>query len=400
MSKDNTQFFKEKKPWSEVKDALLACYLKPYFQKVLRANREIVYIDCCAGKGRFEDGKPGSPLIALQAMDSCTQNTNMSSWRISMNFVDLNYAEDLSELLKDLPYVKVIPGRYEEKVPELLKGKQGCFVFLYIDPYGIKALDFNLFDSLMNQHFRSVELLLNLNSFGFIREACRVLNVSFDGDEILGDLVEFDDSQLKPGDKSISDLNRIAGGDYWKEVIDRYRSCEISTYQAEMEFAKKYCERLGKTFKYVLNMPIRLREGQLPKYRMIHATNHADGATLMVDNIFKRCELMKDIQKCGQFTIWNEDADNNEINESELLHKVTEYIQSYKNPTRINVVMAKFFCKYGAICRTTNLKAIFKQLENAGRLEVLRTPSITKSGSLSRSFSDRNGQTIEMRWRA
>ena len=44
------------------------------------------------------------------------------------------------------------------------------------------------------------------------------------------------------------------------------------------------------------------------------------------------CELMKDIQKCGQFTIWNEDADNNEINESELLHKVTEYIQSYSIP--------------------------------------------------------------------
>mgnify|MGYP003304257067 CR=1 FL=1 len=43
-------FFKEKKPWSEVKDALLGHYLKPYFQKILHTRRAIVYVDCFAGK--------------------------------------------------------------------------------------------------------------------------------------------------------------------------------------------------------------------------------------------------------------------------------------------------------------------------------------------------------------
>ena len=31
MSKDNRDFFKEKKDWSEIKDTLLGAYLKPYF---------------------------------------------------------------------------------------------------------------------------------------------------------------------------------------------------------------------------------------------------------------------------------------------------------------------------------------------------------------------------------
>ena len=58
MPKKNDDFFKEKKQWSEVKDELLACYLKPYIQKVINTGKPIVYVDCFAGKGVFEDGKP------------------------------------------------------------------------------------------------------------------------------------------------------------------------------------------------------------------------------------------------------------------------------------------------------------------------------------------------------
>ena len=35
MSKDNKDFFKEKKVWSVVKDELLGCYLVPYFSTLL-----------------------------------------------------------------------------------------------------------------------------------------------------------------------------------------------------------------------------------------------------------------------------------------------------------------------------------------------------------------------------
>ena len=35
MSKDNKDFFQEKKEWSKTKDALLGSYLKPYLAKKL-----------------------------------------------------------------------------------------------------------------------------------------------------------------------------------------------------------------------------------------------------------------------------------------------------------------------------------------------------------------------------
>lgn len=45
-------------------------------------------------------------------------------------------------------------------------------------------------------------------------------------------------------------------------------------------------------------MPIRLKNGNNPKYRMVFATNHIDACVLMADNIYKRTEyLFKEIQK-------------------------------------------------------------------------------------------------------
>ena len=33
--------------------------------KILYTRNPLVYVDCFAGKGKFDDGNPGSPLIAL-----------------------------------------------------------------------------------------------------------------------------------------------------------------------------------------------------------------------------------------------------------------------------------------------------------------------------------------------
>lgn len=69
MAKDNSTFFLKKNIWSEVKDELLGCYLRPYVQKILATRRPLFYVDCFAGKGRFDDGTKGSPLIALEIID-------------------------------------------------------------------------------------------------------------------------------------------------------------------------------------------------------------------------------------------------------------------------------------------------------------------------------------------
>lgn len=83
MAKNQRDFFKKKNEWSEIKDTLLRCYLPQYFQKLLVSGKPIFYIDCFAGKGKFDDGNDGSPLIAMQMRNGYNHisfQTRWSSW--------------------------------------------------------------------------------------------------------------------------------------------------------------------------------------------------------------------------------------------------------------------------------------------------------------------------------
>jgi three-Cys-motif partner protein len=405
MAKKNDDFFVEKKPWSKVKDELLGCYFKPYVQKILYTYKPLVYIDCFAGKGKFDDGNPGSPLIALDIMKQCLASTKMNGTpKIGAAFIDLNYALDLEENLKDYHGVKIVPGKYEEQIDGLLKGKDGCNVFLYIDPYGIKALDCSKFDSFASGQFNSIELLINMNSFGFIREGCRVLGAQFktDDSDLFDELVEYEPTVFDTSESaiqaSIQALNDIAGGDYWKAIIEQYKKKEINGYEAEEYFAEKYCQRLSQSYTYVLNMPIRIQKGQHSKYRMIHATNHPDGCLLMVDNICNRWELLQQLQTGGQLSLWTEDINNQSVDEAEIESKVVDHFSQCDNWTSLSIALAIFFVKHGVICNTGTVTKILKKFEKDGRITIMRNPIITQTGKPSAFMQEGKGKTVSVKW--
>lgn len=401
MVKKNDDFFAEKKPWSKVKDELLGCYLKPYVSKILFTRKPLVYVDCFAGKGKFDDGNPGSPLIALDILRQGLATTKMEgNTRIGAAFIDLNYASDLEKNLSDYKGIKIVPGAYENTIDDLLKTKTGCNVFLYIDPYGIKALDCTKFDNFANGQFNTIELLINMNSFGFIREACSVMGTKFkiDDGDFFCDLVEYDPTVLDDTDKSIETLNRIAGGDYWKRIIASYKDGEIDGYKAEEYFAEQYCQRLRKSYKYVLNMPIRIQKNQHPKYRMIHATNHPDGCVLMADNICNRWELLKNIQNCGQISLFPEDYNNQIVDESRIMDSLIEVFPQCNGWISLTELQAIFFVKYGAICTRGVISKVLKKLEKSNRIEVVRNPRLTGTGKPSNFMTEGNGNTVSVKW--
>lgn len=403
MSKKNDDFFKEKKQWSKVKDELLGCYLRPYIQKVLITGKPIVYVDCFAGKGVFEDGNPGSPIIALETIKDCLDRTQMSKGKIIPYFIDVNYAEDLKVNLSRyrISDKNIISGKYEEEIEGILSRNIGCNIFLYIDPYGIKALSQKFFDMLaQSKKFNGVELLINLNSYGFIREGCRVLGVNFGDEILLDDLVEYETTKLEKNEKSVRLLNEIAGGTYWQDIIQKKNRGEIDTKEAETIFAKQYCDCLKKKYKYVLNMPLRIKQGQAPKYRMVHATNHKEGCLLMVDNICNRWQLMKDIQTGGQMSLFSEDIDNNIINEMELEEKVKEHMIHYQQLNRLNDILVEFFMVNGPICTTGNVNKILKEFEKIGKIVVVRIPATTANDKPTKFFKDEKGKVTKLRWKS
>ena len=340
MAKDNSTFFLKKNKWSEVEDELLGCYLKPYIQKILATRRPVFYIDCFAGKGRFDDGTDGSPLIALSIIEECLKSTFIKKAQIESCFIDLNYTDDLRRNLTGYNNISILAGKYEDNIERLLQGKRGQNVFLYIDPYGIKALDCGLFDKFSKYGFNSIEILINMNSFGFMREACRAMKVAYCDVEDFDDIVEYEPTKMDASARSIQALTDIAGGDYWQSIIDDYKAHRIDGYMAEKEFSQQYCLRLRQNYNYVLNMPIRLKKGQQPKYRMIHATNHEGGCVLMYENICKRWEVLDEMQTGGQISLFDTTIEDNIIDAEKIRSKMELHLTQYRIDTTLNKILA------------------------------------------------------------
>lgn len=407
MSKDNSKFFEKKKVWSVVKDDLLGCYLVPYFSKLFRTRKPILYVDCFAGKGKFDDGSDGSPLVALKCLDrSIQQSMEMKNSaptpQVLVKLIEKNYASTLEENIppEHRHRVRVVDGAFETRIIPLLNDSIRVYhdlnVFLYVDPYGIKALNMGLFLQLPGA-FSTAELLINLNSFGFIREALRVRKVALreNEDELLRELDEYEPSVLQ----SVDDLVRIAGGDYWMSIVDSYASGELDIDEAEKQFAEQYKATLRKSYKYVLDMPIRLHADNKPKYRMVHATNHPDGCILMADNIFKRNEyLFIDVQHQGQLSLFESAPDNGFIDESDIDVKFMSLLEQQKGMVSLNAFQAAFFGEYGVICSTKHLSSgqsgsALKRLEKQHRVLVKRDPSV-KNGKPTRFYSENKNQSV------
>ena len=270
-------FFLKKKKWSIIKDDVLDYYLKPYLSKILRTNKPLVIVDCFAGKGKFDDGNDGSPIIISKRIKEIY---NHSTIAIEGIFIEKKYHKYLKENLKKFEFADVWAGTFEDNFQRLLDLGSNRNIFIYIDPYGIKSLDFNRFNKISKINFNSVEMLINFNSFGFLREGFRLLKQS--------DLFENDNDGLEyeyDSTNNIKNMNQIADGKYWQSIIKKHKEKTINIQQAEESFIRKYVGRLESLFKYVVNVPIRLKSTHVPKYRIIYCTNIQDGLFLMVDNM-------------------------------------------------------------------------------------------------------------------
>jgi three-Cys-motif partner protein len=367
----------------------------------LKTGRPILYVDGFAGKGKFDDGKDGSPRIALAIRDKVLGQSKASIKKIDSAFIDLYHKKDLVLNTADFTDTNgakfFIEGTFEENIVKLLtETKKEQNVFIYIDPYGIKALDCSLFDKFADFGFSSIEMLINMNSFGFLRNACIAINADYKNYEAfknLDDLVEYDPTVADATSNTEKMLTKIAGDVYWKEIAKDFKNGRIDGYKAEKRFSMEYKKRLNKKYKFVLDMPIKLKANQHPKYRMIHATNHPDGCILMAENMWKRKDRL-----CRQQTFFETDAENKPIDTKDIKNKVIEFckrLPEYKN-IRLNCFIASFYNYYELICSVSNLKNILKELDGT-YIIITRKPATTEKRKLTKFMSDSSKNKVLIR---
>lgn len=401
MSKDNKGFFAAKSEWAKIKDELLADYLASYTAKILKTGRPLLFVDCFAGKGVFDDDNDGSPIIALKKFNEAIAHTKAKNPLIDAAFIEALYFSDLAHNITGYANgsnslrASVIPGRYESAINPILRQHEGSNVFLYIDPYGIKALNMGVLCATKAQ-FPSVEFLLNLNSFGFVREGCRFCGVDLDDVEGLDEIMENEEEfEAYLHDETWRDV--AAGGDYWVKIINDYKDGLIDGYGAEMRFTKEFCQQLKSSYRYVLNFPIRLKEGNRPKYRMIHGCNHPDGCILMYENMVNQKHALLAMQSHGQMSLFEESVENEFVDLDNVRQGLLNLINTLDEFTPLNNVLASFLVESGIICPLKTIREILCTFEQSGKIKMIRDPAKTKHGNKTSFMNVRAGQQIFVR---
>jgi three-Cys-motif partner protein len=377
-------FFKQKREWSKLKDEILEKYLEPYLEKIKIFKNNIAIIDCFAGKGRFDDGAEGSPLIILKKISSSHARQLTHAY-----FIEEKYGDDLEKNVALFSGMStVFKKNYQTNIANIKSICKNKNVFLYIDPYGIKTLDFKYFQQFKAGEYNTIELLLNFNTFGFLREGCRLLLQT--PSAILDDDSElvYEDDELN----TIDNMNNIANGDYWQGLIREFYNNQEKLKNIEIAFSQKYESELKKIFKYVVNIPVINKTTSIPKYRMYYGSNSTDGLFLMVDQMNRTWKNILKIASHGQNELFNEES---EVSVSKYLkvffpidYKASmDKLFNEKNSIDMRSLYVRIIEISGITYSTSEYRKEIRTLEEEGYIKIQRENARTTTGKLSRALN-------------
>jgi len=270
------EFFRDKKPWSRVKDTILDKYLDAYLKTIQDRRRPILLVDGFAGPGRFGDGSEGSPLIVLRRM----AGTPKHKVDMSALFADSRQGHRDALASNIDAYIKIGAAAAPlsdcaSAIARALELGSSRSLFFYLDPYGIADLDFEMLRSVFARGpAQSTEVLINFSFPTFMR---------------MSGNWNYDASAATVADKvkaeKIETLNRAMGGEYWRPIVE---DPSLNTTAREDAVVDAYMARIRQYFPFVYSVPVKEEKQGVPvdklaKYHLIFASGNARAVRYMND---------------------------------------------------------------------------------------------------------------------
>jgi three-Cys-motif partner protein len=135
-------------PHTAAKHQILKGYLSAWLPIMSKYNKRLVYIDGFAGPGVYEQGEPGSPIIALQTFLGHSHRSHITA---ELVFIFIEDDEERAERLeKEIEALGTLPGQvnthvihglFESEFTDVLddierRGAALAPTFAFIDPFG------------------------------------------------------------------------------------------------------------------------------------------------------------------------------------------------------------------------------------------------------------------------
>ena len=337
------KFFQHKRSWSKVKDKIVGDYIDCYLNTVHKLVRPVLIVDGFAGPGRFGDDTDGSPQIICKAI------SELSKGRKGMTclFADahpghraalqLNLAEYIAREITAAPCKDCA-----EALTRALELGTGSTLFFYLDPYGIKDLEFDMVKQIYERTTkRSTEVLINFNFRTFMRMS---------GNWNYADSASEVTRKVKEG--KTDTVNKVMGGDYWKDIITNPKLDKIAREDAVVN---AYLARVREFFTYAFAIPVKERQedeqgipdDELAHYHLIFGTRSPRAVLYMNDVALNALEpYLRQFKEGLLFDFTPERYQAVERGDAKTAIVAAVSAKPLKRPDIYEVVIPQFFMHY------------------------------------------------------
>ncbi len=146
---NTTRFFERLRDHSEIKLRILRKFIPPWRAKLghkvrSRGDSRLWYVDGFAGRGRYDDGSEGSPIIGAQeALRSLQESRGYTLGCVNVELEHRRY-EELERNTETYKAAGValrnLPGDFCEQISVIMEIIRDDPVLVFVDPFGIKPL--------------------------------------------------------------------------------------------------------------------------------------------------------------------------------------------------------------------------------------------------------------------
>lgn len=277
----NDDFFRERRAAAVFKHGILKRYPVVFASKAGSRvpDRRVIFVDGYAGRGEYNDGSPGSPLLLAQGAASIKEFRNVKGIfveRDSSNFENLERV--LAERGGHGMSYSLYKGDLDAHIPTILRDAQGSALLAFLDPFGTALDSIHLQAILTRPGTPPTEILLHFSVSAVSRLGPVVRKLRME--------------QREPSDdesKKIARLNRFLGSDWWQPYFAELQNKDLGVAtKVAVRVADVYRERIRQSTGFQsVSIQVRMKPDHLPKYILVLFTRHPEGIWQFADALGK-----------------------------------------------------------------------------------------------------------------
>jgi three-Cys-motif partner protein len=259
------QFFGERRPAAVLKHGILRRYLHVFASKTgsTAPGRRVAYLDGYSGPGEYQDGTPGSPLLAAETARLLGQVRNLEGFYVEKD--KETYQQLCDALTRTNHRFSTYWGSVEDHLPTIMGEIGAAPLFAFFDPFGLGVpfdmLDQYIFSRKRSQIGPATELLLNFSLPGLRRNAGHLTSPSANP------------TYRKAQATIIDRVDTTLGGDWWHSIW------KAGNRKREAAIVSGYVNRLREAaggWAYAA-IPVQNRWEGPPIYGLIFLTSYQGG---------------------------------------------------------------------------------------------------------------------------